>query len=388
MQSNVTEDTDNATFEYQQGPHGEDLLILKGRLDRDTTASIWHQSTQAVRQARPARLVVQADDVGYCDGAGVALLVEYKCIQQADRGQIEIRDLRPEFQQLMALLEIDRLVAPPRSPGPIRGLFRTGGFVLNLGEWVAGFVREAVREITFTGEVFLKLLQTLSHPDRLRWRDTLVIAEKAGANAVGITSLLGLLIGTILAFQMAAALRSFGAEALVADFVVVVLFRELGPLLTAVLLTSRTGSAFAAELGTMKVNEEIDALITMGLDPVQFLVVPRMVALLCVIPLLTLFNELLSLVGCALVMSTWNVSSTIFMDRIRHAATLTDFLGGLVKTFVFGVLLAGIGCLRGLQTGTGPTAVGDSTTRAVVSGLIAIIVADGVFAVVYYYLGI
>jgi phospholipid/cholesterol/gamma-HCH transport system permease protein len=288
----------------------------------------------------------------------------------------------------MTLLEIERLVSPPRPPRSVLGFLRNAGFIFNMGEWAVGFVRESFRAIAFTGEVFVKLLQTLSDPSRLRWTDVLVIAEKAGANAVGITSLLGLLIGTILAFQMAAALRSFGAEALVADFVVIVLFRELGPLLTAILLTSRTGSAFAAELGTMKVNEEIDALVTMGLDPVQFLVVPRMVALLCVIPLLTMFNELLSLIGCALVMSTWDVSYAIFMERIRHAATLTDFFGGLVKTFVFGALLAGIGCLRGLQTGTGPTAVGDSTTRAVVNGLVAIIAADGVFAVVYYYLGI
>ena len=173
-----------------------------------------------------------------------------------------------------------------------------------------------------------------------------------------------------------------------ADLVVIVLFRELGPLLTAVLLTSRSGSAFAAELGTMKVNEEIDALFTMGLDPVQFLVLPRLVAVLCVIPLLTVFNQLLGLIGCGLVMGLWDVPATIYIERIRYAATLTDFFGGLVKTFVFGGLIAGIGCLRGLQTGTGPTAVGDSTTRAVVSGMIAIIAADGVFAVVYYYLGI
>jgi phospholipid/cholesterol/gamma-HCH transport system permease protein len=187
---------------------------------------------------------------------------------------------------------------------------------------------------------------------------------------------------------MAAALRTFGADTLVADFVAIVLFRELGPLLTAVLLTSRSASAFAAELGTMKVNEEIDALVTMGLEPVQFLVLPRLVAILCVIPLLTIFNELFSLVGCALVMSTWDVPRTIFMERIRNAVTLTAFFGGLVKTFVFGALVAGVGCLRGLQTGTGPTAVGDATTRAVVSGLIALIAADGIFAVVYYYLGI
>lgn len=376
------EDTDKATFDFRPEAGGQARLILAGRLDRDTTASIWRQSTHALQRARVPHLIVQAGDVVYCDGAGIALLVEYRHIQQAHGGQIEIRDLRPQFQKLMALFQTDRLVSPPKSPGLISG--SVGG----LGEWADGSVHDVITETSFTGEVFAKLLKVLLHPRTLRWKDTLVIAEKAGANAIGITGLLGFLIGTILAFQTAAAMRAFGAEIFVADLVVIVLFRELGPLLTAVLLTSRSGSAFAAELGTMKVNEEIDALFTMGLDPVQFLVLPRMVAVLCVIPLLTVFNELLGLIGCGLVMGLWDVPSTIFMERIRYAATLTDFFGGLVKTFVFGGLIAGIGCLRGLQTGTGPTAVGDSTTRAVVSGLIAIIAADGVFAVVYYYLGI
>lgn len=382
MRPDVMEDPNRATFDFQRGPDGQARLILKGRLDRDTTASLWPQSTQTLRQAQVPRLIVDAGAVTYCDGVGVALLTEYKRIQREQRGQIEIRGLRPEFQQLMTLLETDHLVSPPKPPGPIRGLIR------GVGEWTVGLVGEFITEISFTGEVFLKLLQTLLHPRTLRGEDTLVIAEKAGANAVGIVGALGFLIGLILAFQTAAAMRQFGAQVYVADLVAVVLFRELGPLITAVVLTSRSGSAFAAEVGTMKVNEEIDALVTMGLDPVQFLVLPRLVAVLAVIPLLTLFNELLGLVGCGLVMSTWDVPFSIFMERIRHAATLTDFFGGLVKTFVFGALVAGLGCLRGLQTGTGPTAVGDSTTRAVVSGIIAIIVADGVFAVVYYYLGI
>ncbi len=376
------EDTDRATFDFQRGPDGQGRLILKGRLDRDTAASIWPQSTQRLRQAKVPHLIIQAGAVTYCDGAGVALLTEYKHIQQEQHGQVEIRDLRPQFQQLMTLLETERLVSPPKGPGPIRGTIR------GVGEWFTGVLFDTITGISFTGEISLKLFRTLRHPRELRWQDTLIIAEKAGANAVGIVGLLGFLIGLILAFQTAAAMRKFGAEVYVADLVVIVLFRELGPLFTAFLLTSRSASAFAAEVGTMKVNEEIDALVTMGLDPVQFLVMPRLVAVLCVIPLLTVFNQLLGLIGCGLVMSTWNVPATIYLERIRNAATLTDFFGGLVKTFVFGALVAGVGCLRGLQTRTGPTAVGDSTTRAVVSGMIAIIAADGVFAVVYYYLGI
>ncbi len=376
------EGTDKTTFDFKRGEDGQAHLILKGRLDRDTTAAIWRPSTEVLRDARIPRLIVQAGEVTYCDGAGVALLTEYKHIQQENRGQIEIQDLRPEFQQLMTLFETDRLVSPPQPPGPIRG------FIRGVGVWAAGLVHDSIVGISFTGEISLKLLRTLQDPRTLRWKDALIIAEKAGANAVGITGLLGFLIGLILAFQTVAAMREFGAEVYVADLVVIVLFRELGPLFTAFLLTSRSASAFAAELGTMKVNEEVDALVTMGLDPVQFLVLPRLVAVLCIIPLLTVFNQLLGLIGCGLVMATWDVPATIYMERIRNAATLTDFFGGLVKTFAFGALVAGVGCLRGLQTRTGPTAVGDSTTRAVVSGMIAIIAADGVFAVLYYYLGI
>jgi len=376
------EDTGQSGFEFQTGEDGQARLVLKGRLDRDTTASIWRSSTQNLHQSKPRRLIVQADDVTYCDGTGVALLTEYRLIQEQNGGQIEVRGLRPEFQQLMTLFGTDRLITPPQPPGPITS------FVNGVGKWAAYMFGEFRDGVNFTGESSIKLIKAVSDPGSLRWRDTLLIAEKAGANAVGITGLLGFLIGLILAFQSAAALRQFGAQVFVADLVTIVLLRELGPLLTAFILASRSGSAFAAELGTMKVNEEIDALITMGLDPVQFLVVPRMVAVICIIPLLTMFTLLLGVIGCGLVMASWNIPVALFLERIRYAATLTDFFGGMVKTFVFGALLAGLGCLRGLQTGTGPSAVGDSATRAVVSGFIAIIMADGVFAVMYYYLGI
>jgi len=169
---------------------------------------------------------------------------------------------------------------------------------------------------------------------------------------------------------------------------VIVLFRELGPLLTAFILAARTGSAFAAEIGTMKVNEEIDALTTMGLEPVQFLVIPKVLVAVFVTPLLTMFNNLLGTIGCVLVMVPMGFAPITLLNQIQEAADLTDLFGGLAKTFVFGFLIAGIGCLRGLQTKTGASAVGDSATRAVVDGIIAIVFVDGVFAVLYYFLGI
>jgi phospholipid/cholesterol/gamma-HCH transport system permease protein len=376
------EGVNTLTYDLQQGDGAESRLVFKGRLDKDTVASIWRQSTQSLRRARPGLLIVQAEDVEYCDAAGIALLVECRRIQEQSNGRIDIRGLRPQFQQLMAVFEIDRVIPPPPSPGLL------AGFIGSLGEMVVRLAGDFLAQVNFTGEVFAKLLRTVQHPRSLRGKDMLLIAEKAGVNAVGITGLLGFLIGLIIAFQSAASLQKFGAEVFVADLVVLGLLRELGPLITAVVLASRSGSAFAAEIGTMKVNEEIDALTTMAVDPVQYLVLPRVVAAVLILPLLTMFNELFGLIGCGLVMASWNVPVETYVDRVREAATLTDLFSGLVKTLVFGALIGGLGCLRGLQTQTGPSAVGDSATRAVVSGIIAIIVADGLFAVAYYFLGI
>jgi phospholipid/cholesterol/gamma-HCH transport system permease protein len=376
------EGMDTLTYEFQRGQDGQARLGLKGRLDKDTVASIWRQSTLSVRQARSAFLVVLVADVEYCDAAGIALLVEYRRIQEQNKRRIEIQGLRPQFQQLMRVFETAPVPPPPAAPGFL------AGFVHSLGELVVRLARDFHAQVNFTGEVVVKLVRTVQHPDSLVWKDMLLIAEKAGANAVGIAALLGFLIGLIIAFQSAASLQKFGAEIFVADLVVLGLLRELGPLITGFILASRSGSAFAAEIGTMKVNEEIDALTTMALDPVQYLVLPRLIAAILVMPLLTLFNELFGLIGCGVVMASWHVPVGTYLDRIGEAATLTDLFSGLVKTLVFGTLIAGLGCLRGLQTETGPSAVGDSATRAVVSGIIAIILADGVFAVVYYFLGI
>ena len=377
----VMDDT-KATFDFQEEDPDRARLILRGRLDRDTTASIWQVSMQRLGQSRPQKLLVEAGEVDYCDGAGIALLVELTRLQAQGQRHIEIRGLQPRFRQLMALFEVDHLVTPPERAGA------PSQFVHHVGGAVVSAAQGSFAQVSFTGEVFVKLLKTAARPGALRWRDALLIAEKAGANAVGITALLGFLIGLILAFQSAVAMQKFGVEIYVADLVVIALFRELGPLITAFVVASRSGSAFAAELGTMKVNEEVAALTTMGLDPVQFLVLPRLIATVCVIPLLTMFNHVFGLIGCGVVMRSLDVPLVTYFERVKMAADLSDLLGGLVKTFVFGTLIAGIGCLRGLQTGDGPSAVGDSATRAVVSGIVAIVVADGIFAVLYYFLGI
>jgi len=157
---------------------------------------------------------------------------------------------------------------------------------------------------------------------------------------------------------------------------------------TAILLAGRSGAAFAAEIGTMTVNQEVDALTTMGLDPVRFLVTPRVIAVLLMTPLLTLFANLVGMLGGALTMQSFNIPFVTFLKEVDSAVTMTDFLAGFVKSFVFAIIVSGVGCLRGLQTAAGASAVGDSATRAVVSGIILLVVVDGIFAVVYFALNI
>ena len=371
-----------ASITYQTLEENKLRMVVEGRLDAQTAAPLWKKTLNKLAQIKPRLLEVDASQVDYCDGAGVGLLLELKRRQQQYKASINITGLKPEFEQLMTLFDPGQLSEPEPKLAPFRRIAE------QIGEALVNSCRQLHEQISFAGQICVELLKTLFHPLSLRWKDTFLIVEKSGANAVGITALLGFLIGLILAFQSAIAMQKFGAEIFVADLVVLSLFRELGPLLTAFVLAARTGSAFAAEIGTMKVNEEIDALTTMGIDPVRFLVIPRIIAAVFVTPLLTMFNNLFGLIGCGLVMVGIGFAPITFINQIQQAADLTDLVSGLVKTFVFGALIAGIGCFNGLRTGTGASAVGDSATRAVVTSIIAIVLVDGVFAVIFYFIGI
>lgn len=374
--------SDSVSLDFQQLKDGGLRLVVKGKLDAENTGRLWAPVLRKVARARAEVVEVDAGHLESCDAAGIAFLLELKARQEVGQRTFRLRGLRSELAELTDLFDPGLPGKPARASG---SLFRT---IERTGEATVAWLRDFHAQVSFTGEVFVKLLGLLLHPGRLRWGDTMLVVEKAGADGIGITALLGFLIGLILAFQSAIAMGKFGAEIYVADLVTIVLFRELGPLITAFVLASRSSSAFAAELGTMKVNEEIDALTTMGIDPVRFLVLPRLMAGVAVLPVLTLFNILFGLMGCGVVMVLIGFTPTVVIDQIHTAADLTDLLGGLVKTLVFGALIAGIGCLRGLRTGTGASAVGDSTTRAVVASIIAIVVVDGVFAVVYYFIGV
>lgn len=357
-------------------------LVLHGRLDADRVSSLWPEAMGVLAKHKPKQLIVDACGVDYCDGSGVALLLNLGNHQKRANAAFEIQNLPARFEQLLAIHDPGQLLFQRPKRRTLRRLIE------DIGKTAAGVAFDIKTLITFLGELTASLFYVLLHPGRLRWKDTILTAELAGANAFGIIAVISLLLGLILAFQSAIPMQRYGAQIFVADFVAIITIKELAPLVTAIILAGRTGSAFAAELGTMKVKEEVDALTTMGLEPVRFLIAPRVVAAVFVTPLLVIFSNLFALLGCAVVMKSLGFTMVTYVNRVQAAIGLTDLFGGLVKSVFFGLLVAAIGCLRGMQTSSGAQAVGISATRAVVSGIFLILCADAVFAVIFYYLGI
>jgi phospholipid/cholesterol/gamma-HCH transport system permease protein len=363
------------------GERGGHELVLTGRLDAESTARLWREAMEAARRVRGSALTVDAAGVDYCDGSGAALLAALEQEVAQGGGRFELRGLRDDLRRLVALVapSPDRKAEPPSVEPP----------VVRLGRATLDALANARLFVAFVGEAALALVWALRHPRRVRLGDTLLVAERAGIGATPIVAGVGFLLGSILVFQSAIPLRRFAAEIFVADALGISMLRELGPLMAAILLAARSGSAFAAEIGTMKVNEELDALNTMGLDPVRFLVVPRVVAAVAVVPALAMLTSLSGLLGGLVVyVSLLGFPPITFVNRIADMVSPGDVIGGLAKAMVFGVIVAAVGCLRGMQTGQGAQAVGLSATSAVVSGIVGIAVADGVFAVVFYVLGI
>jgi len=361
---------------------GHMILTLSGRLDSFTTGNVWKRISEALKEASPQKIIVDASGVEYADGTGVGLLTNLRIRQLKLGGEVEITGLRDELRRHLDLFDpYDFWEIECRDCEPVHIPEQLGAAAVRSWYELRGF-------ISFTGEVSVALCRAMKNPRTVRWRDVLLVAEKAGANALPIIALISFLVGLIMAFQGAIPMKQFGVEIYVADLIALSVLRELGPLMTAIIIAGRSGSAFAAEIGTMKVNEEIDALSTMGLDPVRFLVITRVIAALAVTPLLTVFANIIGLIGGSIPLLSMGYPLASYINHVLSAADYVDLLGGLLKSVVFGVMIAGIGCLQGLRTRTGASAVGDSATRAVVTGLIGIVVVDGVFAVVYYYLGI
>jgi phospholipid/cholesterol/gamma-HCH transport system permease protein len=242
--------------------------------------------------------------------------------------------------------------------------------------------------IAFIGDGMVALLRFASGRSHTRVRDLFYFIDQTGPRALGIVALISVLVGMILAYLGSVQLRQFGAEVYVANLVAVGMVREMGPLMTAVILAGRTGAAYAAQLGAMQANEEIDAVTTLGLSPMEYLVLPRLLALVLVMPLLVIFSDVVGLVGGALVASGMEVNFSQFLYQARDAVGLGDIATGLVKSVVFALLIATAGCQSGLMSGRSSAAVGTATTRAVVHAIVYLVAADAGLNILYDKMGV
>jgi len=354
-------------------------LELQGNLNIHTLQDFWRKirNTQDewLKLSAPSQnLEIDATQVTYLDGAGVAFLIDLQYAQRNAKRDVQIIGLAERFLPLLKQFEpIDQFFQA--EPEPI-----SDGFMVSLGKATAGILQDAKLLITFIGRLLSDLFWAFTHPTKVRWHDFVAAAVQAGIAALPIIALVSFLIGVILAFQSAVGMRQFGAQSFVAPLVSLGIFRELGPLITAILLAGRSSAAFAAEIGTMTVNSEVDALVTAGLNPMRFLVVPRVLAGILVAPILTIFANLISVFAVCITMTMYKIPLITSYNGLLNTVQLNDIFSGLLKSILFGIVVSGVGCMRGMQTGTGAAAVGISTTRAVVSSIVMIVVVDGIFA--------
>jgi len=362
-------------------------LTLTGSLDTDSIAKIWKDVTD--RQAlwiknnptSPKSLTIDASNISYLDGSGVAFLIDIQHQLEMNQGQFELIGLDSRYQALLSRFNpIESLY-----PKPVKN--EKDGWITSLGKSSYGIYNDVRELIIFIGKITAGFLWILRKPHELRWNDLVTVASQAGIFALPIVTLVAFLIGVILAFQTAIGLMPFGATTYVAPLVSKGIFRELGPLITAILFAGRSSAAFAAEIGTMTVNNEVDALTTAGINPIRFLVMPRVLAGILVVPILTIFANLISVCAVIFTMTLYKIPFITSYNGLINMVNLSDIYSGLIKSVIFGIVVSSVGCLRGMQTGTGAAAVGISTTRAVVSSIVLIVFVDGIFAFISYKTG-
>ena len=361
-----------AALTLRPTPEGRTLL-LTGRLDAAGAAALWPAMTRALAEKPKA---IDLSGVELLDSAGAILV-----LRAGD--DVPVLGAAPD---VLAVLERNRtaLKAAPVPAEPPRDFAPITAF----GGTVYGGIQAALAGIAFAGEALVAAFRMLFRPRMFRGAELLRHLDEIGLRAFPLTLLLGFLIGLILAYQSSIPLKRFGAEIFVPNLVGISLLRELGPLLAGVVLAGRTGSAFAAELGTMTVNEEVNALRIMGIDPMVMLVLPRILAGILVMPVLTLVMNLAGLTGMTVVMQSLGFPWSAVSNQLQQWLGLGDLMGGLFKSCCFGLVIAAIGCRAGLAAGLGPRAVGDAATAAVVGGIVAIVAMDGVFAILFFRLGI
>jgi phospholipid/cholesterol/gamma-HCH transport system permease protein len=368
-----------APFTWRVHGEADELrLELGGSFTIEQAPALWNRVAQVLeRKRRLSRVNVDLSGVEAIDGSCIALLVHLQTELRQRRVTCEFERASPDTQRLLTLYGRRRFRRrrPPR---------RATNAIAHIGQAMSDWVAAALGVFDFLGEFLVAVFTAIKHPRSLNLRDVTLTMERSGADAVPIVLLINFLVGFVMAYQSAEQLEQFGANIFVADLVGLAMVRELGPLMTAIIVCGRSGAAFAAELGTMKVSEEVDALRTLGVLPLRYLVLPRVLGLTLVGPVLTLAADAVGVGGGIVVAATQlDVTPAAFMGELRQVMEPWDVISGLLKSVVFSATIAIIACQRGLGTGGGAEGVGRQTTSAVVITLFALILLDAVFTVIF-----
>lgn len=356
-------------------------IQLQGRIDHVNAGALLKVLLTELKNRKPRKVMVDLNRITYFDDFGALILFELRAYLTDH--EIPFGIVQPP-QKAGEILNLTNFFDPELCPQAVPK--KLPNIVIRLGEGCFRLAYNIRFLVSFLGSVVLCLWETISHPRRLRFNDIILLMHKTGVDAVPIVGMISFLLGLIMAFVSSLQLAQFGASIYVARLVALSMVSELGPIMTAIVVAGRSGSAFAAEIGTMRISDEVDALYTMGISPTLFLVVPRIIASVLVIPMLTLFSDLFAIMGGLVISVTLlDLTASTYMAQTLKALTLFEFVWGLLKSLVFAAVIAWIGCLRGFQVRGGASEVGNAATSAVVSGIFLIILFDSIFAVMRSY---
>lgn len=381
MSEKLEQSHDSVNIEASETTFDELNIVVSGSITMENAAEASAKFRKILEENPLKNASMDLKHLVYADSSAAAVIIEAHQKCRSNNNILRLKNIPNSVTRYLNLVNLDRLESSSilkQSPEP--------GIIHQVGFASVNFLNNVSDMLTFIGAIVIATVRDLRNPSKIKWDNIAKLLERAGADAVPIVTLLSFLMGCILAFQSAIQLRKFGANIFVADLVSLSVCLEMGPLLTALIIAGRSGAGYAAHIGTMQVREELDALRTMGIDPIRYLVTPRILAVALVAPCLTIMADLVGVLGgCLVAFFSLDVTPTGFLNQTHKVLEMSDVLKGLVKSFVFGIQIATIGCLRGFQVRGGAEAVGRATTSAVVTCIFILTVTNAVFALLFYY---
>ncbi|MCX5850280.1 MAG: MlaE family lipid ABC transporter permease subunit [Deltaproteobacteria bacterium] len=358
-------------FIYLSGEFGlKNLTVFDGDIRRE------------ISKQKLNSITIDFSEVCYLDSAAALAFVQIEKDTNYQNVQFRLINLNDESKGIFSVIHEEAL-----NHQPFKSLEHKEGFIRKIGQSSSDIANDFVNFVEFIGDLLVAFFYIVRHPKTLRGKDVFFYIQRAGVDGLPIVALIGALTGLIIAFMSFLQLKMIGANIYVPALVSFAMVKELGPIMTAILVAGRSGSAFAAEIGTMMVNEEVDALHTMGFDPVRFLAIPKVLATIIVVPILTIYADFFGIFGGMIIgVTSLDLTIKTYISQSLKTIQVFDIIRSLIKAAVFAALISSIGCQRGFQVRSGAQDVGKFTTSAVVAAIFMIVVADSIFAIMFYYM--